>query len=170
MIFKWSSHYNVFPLILPVAVSTADWDTLSFSAGLVISAKPAPTKPCRGEEIRHTRYGFSLYLLHVNGSNKTMITQWWRVMSFMSVPMVPVLSVGMHSDTQTGESNQQPSDNKMLALPLIHSHPIFFFTLISYTYICLFVNCWLFFFLQARKKFYKEASSIADWSSHHAQM
>lgn len=31
--------------IRPVAVSTADWEVLSFSAGRVISAKPAPTRP-----------------------------------------------------------------------------------------------------------------------------
>jgi len=31
--------------IRPVAVSTADWERLSFSAGRVISASPAPTRP-----------------------------------------------------------------------------------------------------------------------------
>lgn len=31
----------------PVAVSTADWEVLSFSAGRVMSANPAPTSPCR---------------------------------------------------------------------------------------------------------------------------
>lgn len=31
--------------IRPVAVSTADWEVLSFSAGRVISAKPAATRP-----------------------------------------------------------------------------------------------------------------------------
>lgn len=36
-------------LISPVAVSTPDCEVLSFSAGRVMSAKPATTRPCREE-------------------------------------------------------------------------------------------------------------------------
>lgn len=53
-------------LILPVAVSTADWEVLSLSAGRVMSAKPAATRPCGGKEtmvsvLHQTLNGFLLY-------------------------------------------------------------------------------------------------------------
>lgn len=40
-------------MALPVAISTADCAVLSFSAGLVISAIPAHTKPCKEKFSEH---------------------------------------------------------------------------------------------------------------------
>jgi len=44
------------PLALPVAINTADCAVLSFSAGLVISAIPAHTKPCKKKFIEPIQY------------------------------------------------------------------------------------------------------------------
>lgn len=54
---------------LPVAVNTADCAVLNFSAGLVISAIPAHTKPCK-KEIKQTSlsWEFMLTLVHASDS------------------------------------------------------------------------------------------------------
>lgn len=48
--FHTETRMSLIKLLSPVAVSTADWDVLSFSAGRVISAKPAATRPCGKKE------------------------------------------------------------------------------------------------------------------------
>ncbi len=46
---------------IPVAVNTADWEVLSFSAGRAMSAKPAKTRLCVKSEMKQLSIYLSIY-------------------------------------------------------------------------------------------------------------